>query len=281
MRTRRSVGKIRAFSNHAFDPGGAALLHRRLDAENQRVARNLRANAHVGLRWFASYAVEKFCRLLDLDGSGQMSVKDRDDILEDVRPLRHYLIGLILAIRMDVLPSSRGARCATDGATPAARKAGMHSACPKCPYSTIPALLLSPAARARRAAVAVALGPDERTPTTRPSRRHVKPLRRFAGAPRDGRRRTLRRRFAGRSRQRSRRACTASVPWPSSRTRSAVARTAAQRLPAAMLDPFSLGSARKWSPKPLRKRENRAPARFREPSSGLEPETPSLPWQSG
>jgi hypothetical protein len=35
----------------------------------------------------------------------------------------------------------------------------------------------------------------------------------------------------------------------------------------------------KWSPEPLRKRENRAVARFLKPSAGLEPATPSLPWQ--
>jgi hypothetical protein len=39
--------------------------------------------------------------------------------------------------------------------------------------------------------------------------------------------------------------------------------------------------SRKWSPEPLRKRENRATARFLKPSAGLEPATPSLPWQSG
>jgi hypothetical protein len=38
---------------------------------------------------------------------------------------------------------------------------------------------------------------------------------------------------------------------------------------------------RKWSPEPLREQENRATARFLKPSSGLEPETPSLPWQPG
>ena len=60
-----------------------------------------------------------------------------------------------------------------------------------------------------------------------------------------------------------------------------VAQTAAQRPSAAMLDPFSLGSVRKWSSEPLLKQENRVVARFREPSAGLEPATPSLPWQSG
>jgi hypothetical protein len=47
-----------------------------------------------------------------------------------------------------------------------------------------------------------------------------------------------------------------------------------------MLDPFSLGSARKGSAEPLRKGGNRAVARFLKPSAGLEPATPSLPWQS-
>ena len=37
----------------------------------------------------------------------------------------------------------------------------------------------------------------------------------------------------------------------------------------------------KWSPRPLRKQENRATARFLKPSAGLEPATPSLPSQSG
>jgi hypothetical protein len=46
------------------------------------------------------------------------------------------------------------------------------------------------------------------------------------------------------------------------RTSSAVARTAAQRRGAAVLDPFSLGSARKWSSEPLLKQENRVVARF-------------------
>jgi hypothetical protein len=39
-------------------------------------------------------------------------------------------------------------------------------------------------------------------------------------------------------------------------------------------DPFLRG---KWSSEPLRKRENRAVARFLKPSAGLEPATPSLP----
>src|SRR5215207_6993012 len=55
--------------------------------------------------------------------------------------------------------------------------------------------------------------------------------------------------------------------------------TAAQRPSAAMLDPFLLGTARKWSSEPLLKQENRAVARFSEPSAGLEPATPSLPWK--
>jgi len=38
-------------------------------------------------------------------------------------------------------------------------------------------------------------------------------------------------------------------------------------------------SSRKWSAKPLRKRENRATAQFSKPSAGLEPATPSLPWR--
>ena len=48
-----------------------------------------------------------------------------------------------------------------------------------------------------------------------------------------------------------------------------------------MPDPFSLGTVRKGSAEPLRKEENRAVARFSEPSAGLEPATPSLPSKSG
>jgi hypothetical protein len=63
--------------------------------------------------------------------------------------------------------------------------------------------------------------------------------------------------------------------------RSTVHRTAAQRLPVPMLDPFSRGTVRKGSAEPLRKGENRSVARSSEPSAGLEPATPSLPWQPG
>jgi hypothetical protein len=48
-----------------------------------------------------------------------------------------------------------------------------------------------------------------------------------------------------------------------------------------MLDPFSLGSARKWSSEPLLKQKTALQRGFQEPSAGLEPATPSLPWQSG
>jgi hypothetical protein len=56
--------------------------------------------------------------------------------------------------------------------------------------------------------------------------------------------------------------------------------------PAAPFCPLALATSdhfryRKWSLKPLRKQENRATARFLKPSAGLEPATPSLPWQSG
>src|SRR4051795_3134504 len=43
----------------------------------------------------------------------------------------------------------------------------------------------------------------------------------------------------------------------------------------------SSGRPGKWSPESLRKCGNRAVARFPKPSDGLEPSTPSLPWQSG
>jgi hypothetical protein len=49
-------------------------------------------------------------------------------------------------------------------------------------------------------------------------------------------------------------------------------------LPAQTDDPFRW--SRKWSREPLRNQENRAVARFPKPSAGLEPATPSLPWQS-
>ena len=56
------------------------------------------------------------------------------------------------------------------------------------------------------------------------------------------------------------------------------AQTAAQGLSEPTLDLFSPGSARKWSSEPLRKQGNRGVMRFRKPSAGLEPATPSLPW---
>ena len=55
------------------------------------------------------------------------------------------------------------------------------------------------------------------------------------------------------------------------------AQTAAQGLSEPTLDLFSPGSARKWSSEPLRKQGNRGVMRFRKPSAGLEPATPSLP----
>jgi hypothetical protein len=45
------------------------------------------------------------------------------------------------------------------------------------------------------------------------------------------------------------------------------------------LEPATPSMPRKWSPEPLRKRENRAATRFLKPSAGLEPATPSLPWK--
>jgi hypothetical protein len=63
--------------------------------------------------------------------------------------------------------------------------------------------------------------------------------------------------------------------------RSAIQPTAAQGPPAAMLDPFSLGSARKGVSRAAPEQENRAVARFLKPSAGLEPATPSLPWRFG
>ena len=59
------------------------------------------------------------------------------------------------------------------------------------------------------------------------------------------------------------------------------AQTAAQGLSEPTLDLFSPGSARKWSSEPLRKQGNRGVMRFRKPSAGLEPATPSLPSARG
>jgi hypothetical protein len=61
-------------------------------------------------------------------------------------------------------------------------------------------------------------------------------------------------------------------------TASARRKRPAQRAPTATLDPLP---ARKWTAVPLRKCENRATAPVLKPSAGLEPATPSLPWQSG
>jgi hypothetical protein len=71
---------------------------------------------------------------------------------------------------------------------------------------------------------------------------------------------------------------------PASRTARHRARAEPQRvrerLPSDRTgDPFPC--AGKWSSEPLRERVNCAVARFPEPSAGLEPATPSLPWQSG
>src|SRR4051794_1410771 len=63
--------------------------------------------------------------------------------------------------------------------------------------------------------------------------------------------------------------------------RSAIPPATALSQPAAMLDPFSLGTVRKGSADPHRRQENRAVARFPKPSAGLEPATPSLPLKSG
>jgi hypothetical protein len=150
---------------------------------------------------------------------------------------------------------------------------------PKCPLSTTAALLALGLLREHpRAAVAITFGPDEPTATTRPlrtTREAASPARRPALIGVEG--------FAdlspgGRT--------TNSAPgvyrlstFAESGRRSAVPLTATQRPPAAMLDPFSLGSARKGSAEPLRKGGNRAVARFLKPSAGLEPATPSLPWK--
>jgi hypothetical protein len=55
------------------------------------------------------------------------------------------------------------------------------------------------------------------------------------------------------------------------------ARSAKTACPTRTGDLFSC--AGKWSSEPLRKRANRATARFLKPSAGLEPATPSLPWR--
>ena len=68
---------------------------------------------------------------------------------------------------------------------------------------------------------------------------------RLAGAGRDDRRQTRRRPFSGRSQQNIAPGVYRVGTLAESVKRCAVLRIAAQRLPAAMLYPFSLGSARK------------------------------------
>ena len=98
--------------------------------------------------------------------------------------------------------------------------------------------------------------------TARPPHRHLRRAhRRKRGRSRDQARETLHGR-GGLGAPRIRPGVYRLGTLAGRRTLSAVARMAAQGLPAAMLDPFSPGSARKWSSEPLLKQENRATARF-------------------